>query len=98
MTAIDTFAKTNGRKSRSLVSKLARMDDGKLYVKKVVVSKVSGETAEKKDVLSAEIAESVNQFIENPTRKVNPENLEKLNKLDLLGLRDAFNALLPTSE
>ena len=95
--AIEAYAVENGRKPRSIVSKLARMDSGDFYVKKVTVSKVSGETAEKKSELSVEVAAAVNMFVDNPKRKVNAENLEKLNKLDLLGLRDAFTVLAPDS-
>jgi len=99
--AVEAFADEHDRKERSLVSKLARMEDENgesIYIKKVVVSKISGETPEKKDALSAEVAESVNPFITDNTRKVNPENLVKLNKTDLLGFRDAFNALKPSGE
>ena len=98
---LEAFAAKTGRKARSLVSKISRMDDengDSIYVKKVAVSKISGEPAEKKDALSVEVAESVNQFIDNPTRKINPENLVKLNKTDLLGFRDAFNALNPSED
>ena len=99
--AIDAYADEHGRKAKSLVSKLARMEDENgesIYLKKVVVSKISGEPAEKKDALSVEVAESVNMFITDNTRKVDPERLEKLNKTDLLGFRDAFNVLKPTGE
>jgi hypothetical protein len=83
------------KEPKSVISKLSRMftDTGEqLYVKKVTVSKATGEAPVKKIEMAVKLAELVNSA--NPDaisgRKIprlNPENVEKLNKSDIQALQ-----------
>lgn len=94
------------KEPKSIISKLSRMftDEGEqLYVRKVTVSKVTGETPAKKADMAALLAVAVNA--DNPAtvsdRKIprlNPENVVKLNKSDIVALQTFVTRALAVPE
>ena len=97
------------REKKSIISKMCRMltpDGEQLYVRKVPISKVTGEPTAKKSEMAVTLATAVNAA--NPGKNVdgnkiprlNPQNVEKLNKSDIQALQ-AFvtaNTVEPEAE
>ena len=71
-----------GKSDRSVRSKLSREN---VYVPKKTVSKVTGETPAKKIELATRLVTVANV-------NVNPENVAKMNKLDITAFIEAFEA------
>lgn len=80
---VQEIADTLGKNVRSVRAKLSRED---VYIPKVTVSKVTGEAPAKKIELAEKL---VNDFQVN----ADPENVAKMNKLDIQAFIDAFEAL-----
>jgi len=77
---VKEIADTLGKTERSVRSKLSRE---KVYVPKKVVSKVTGETPAKK-------IELANRLRTVSGANINPENVAKMNKVDITRLIEAF--------
>lgn len=79
---VKEIAATLGKTERSVRSKLSRE---KVYVPKKVVSKVTGETPAKKIELATNLRTVSGA-------NINPENVAKMNKVDITRLIEAFKA------
>lgn len=80
---VKTIAAELGKNERSIRSKLSRE---KVYVPKKVVSKVTGETPAKKLELATNLRDISGE-------NVNPENVAKMNKVEITRFISAFVAL-----
>lgn len=80
---VQEIADTVGKNVRSVRAKLSREN---VYVAKTVVSKVTGDTPAKKIELATRLVTDYNV-------NADPENVAKMNKLDIQAFIDAFESL-----
>lgn len=86
---VKELAKSMKKEVRSIRSKLVNED---VYIARSTVSKVTGETPEKKEVIAARLVAAIGSVtIGGKVKNLNADSLAKANKSDLAILLHVFN-------